>query len=51
MDEETSPTLLNTLKFEDVLRSIRDDVVNLAAEFISCTGASCQGLPALHCIL
>ena len=35
MDEETSPTLLNTLKFEDVLRSIRDDVVNLAAEFIS----------------
>nr|WP_321439396.1 mechanosensitive ion channel domain-containing protein [uncultured Hyphomonas sp.] len=35
MDEETSPTLLNTLKFEDVLRSIREDVVNLAAEFIS----------------
>ncbi len=35
MDEETSPSLLNTLKFEDVLRSIRDDVVHLAAEFVS----------------
>lgn len=35
MEEETSPSLLNTLKFEDVLRSIRDDMTNLAGEFLS----------------
>ena len=35
MEEETSPSLLNTLKFEDVLRALHEDVVNLAAEFIS----------------
>ena len=33
--EETSPSLLNTLKFEDVLRSVKEDVAHLAAEFLS----------------
>jgi len=35
MEEETSPSLLNSLKFQDVLHSIQDDVVKLAAEFVS----------------
>ncbi len=35
MEEETSPSLLNSLKFQDVLHSIQDDLVKLAAEFVS----------------
>jgi small-conductance mechanosensitive channel len=33
--DETSPSLLNTLKFEDVLRSVQEDMTRLAAEFLS----------------
>jgi small-conductance mechanosensitive channel len=35
MEEETSPSLLNTLKFQDVLQSVQDDIAKLAGEFVS----------------
>nr|WP_321360156.1 mechanosensitive ion channel domain-containing protein [uncultured Hyphomonas sp.] len=33
--EETSPSLLNTLKLEDVLRAVQEDLAHLAKEFLS----------------
>ncbi len=33
--EDTSPSLLNTLKLEDVLRAVQEDLAHLAKEFLS----------------